>query len=217
MKLISATPLCPGIRTLAASARPIILNRIPVRVVSLFFWKCGLVPLARTQKRGSRQSERFLHSYRAGTADRSGFAAQARFTFRSSLRDGVEFVASSSARQLLCAKKTRENEPLRLVLPPQELPVIEPVASGAERVGERSINGQRSLIRRSCCRCALSVLLEVGQMNESEALQRFDIRFFCELDCGVVAPKTARVKCGIGYLRSRFSSGNGEHTKKHTS
>src|SRR2546421_11103938 len=165
MKLISATPLCPGIRTPVASTRLIILNRILVRVVPLFFWKCRLIPLARTRKRGSRQSERFLRSYRVGTADHGGFAAKAHFTFRSSLRDGVEFVASSSARQLFCAKKTRENEPLRLVLPPQELPVIEPVASSADRVGERSINDQRPLIRRSCCRCALSFLLEVGQMN----------------------------------------------------
>src|SRR2546429_2758827 len=168
------------------------------------------MPLARARKRGSRQSERFLGSYPARTADRSGFAAKACFTFPSSLRDGVEFGASSSARQLLCAKKTRENEPLRLVLAPQELPVIEPVASRADRVGERSINGQRPLIPRSCCRGALALLLEVGQMNESETLQRFGIRFFCELDCGVVALERLVLLIGSSACVGNFDEGR-EH------
>ena len=64
----------------------------------------------------------------------------------------------------------------------QELPVIEPVASSTDRVGERIINGQRPLIRRRRCHDALSFFVQVGQVNEGEAFQRLVIRLFRELD-----------------------------------
>ncbi len=113
--------------------------------------------------------------------------AKVRFTFRSSFDDGVELHAGRSARQLFCAKKTGENETLRQVSPIEELCVIEPIASSARRVGKRSVNGQGPLIRRRCCHGALLSLLEVRQMNQSQALECFGIRSFRELDCGVVA------------------------------